>query len=156
MLLAVKILGKDEMSTLDKAILIAGQAHQNQKDRYAKPYILHPIRLMMKVKSGTGKIVAILHDVVEDSDWTLGNLRAEGFSAEIIAAIDCLTKRENEPYFDYIERTKTNHIAQIVKLADLEDNMDLRRIENLTEKDMKRMKKYHLAWKELKKFVTDK
>jgi len=144
------------MSTLDKAILIAAQAHQDQKDRYGKPYILHPIRLMMNVDSETEKIVAMLHDVVEDSNWTLENLRAEGFSAEVIIAVDCLTKREDEQYFDYIERIKTNPIAQKVKLADLEDNMDLRRIDNLTEKDLQRMERYHSAWKKLKELVNNK
>ena len=141
------------MSTLDRSILIAAQAHQDQKDRYDKPYILHPLRLMMNVDSETEKIVAILHDVVEDSEWTLDDLKNEGFSDTVIAAVDCLTKRENEKYFDYIERTKANPIAQKVKLADLEDNMDLKRIDNLSDKDLKRLERYHLAWQELKKLA---
>jgi len=138
------------MSTLDKAILIAAEAHQDQKDRYGNPYILHPIRLMMKMESETEKIVAILHDVVEDSDWTFDQLRRKGFSEEIISAVDRLTKRENEPYFEYIERTKQNSTALKVKLADLEDNMDLQRIEQISEKDLKRLERYHQAWKLLK------
>ncbi len=141
------------MSTLDKAILIAAQAHADQKDRYEKPYILHPIRLMMNVDSEQDKIVAILHDVVEDSDWTLEGLRdEEGFTTEIVAAVDCLTRRDGEPYVDYIERLKSNRIARKVKLADLEDNMDLRRINEVSENDLKRLEKYHQAWRLLIKY----
>jgi len=135
------------MSTIDKAILIAAQAHAGQKDRFGKPYILHPIRLMMNVDSELEQIVAILHDVVEDSDWTLEALRQEGFSAEIISAVDCITKRNSEPYMDYIERLRSNSIARKVKLADLEHNMDLRRIDQVTAYDLERLKKYHLAWR---------
>jgi guanosine-3',5'-bis(diphosphate) 3'-pyrophosphohydrolase len=140
------------MSTLDKAILIATQAHQDQKDRYDKAYILHPIRLMMKMDSEQEQIAAILHDVVEDSEWTFDDLYKEGFSGEIITAVDCLTKRDNEPYMDYIERLKSNTIARKVKLADLEDNMDLRRIDKVSEKDMKRLERYHQAWKLLRAY----
>ncbi|MBN2222717.1 MAG: GTP pyrophosphokinase [Vallitaleaceae bacterium] len=137
------------MSTLDKAILIAAQAHAGQKDRSGKPYILHPIRLMMNVDSDEEKVVAILHDVVEDSDWTLDGLREEGFSDEIITAVDCITKRDNEPYMNYIERLISNNIARRVKLADLEDNMDLRRIDQIANHDVERFKRNHLAWKKL-------
>ena len=135
------------MSALDKAILIATQAHTGQKDRYGKPYILHPIRLMMKVYSEQEKVVAILHDVVEDSDLTLEDLLREGFSAEIITAVDCITKRNNEPYMDYIERVRSNRIARKVKLADLKDNMDLRRINKISKNDLERLEKYHQAWR---------
>jgi (p)ppGpp synthase/HD superfamily hydrolase len=140
------------MSTLDKAILIAVQAHQDQKDRYGKAYILHPIRLMMKMDSVQEQIVAILHDVVEDSEWTLIDLHKEGFSEEIITAVDCMTKRDNELYMDYIERLKINPIARKVKLADLEDNMDLRRIAQISEYDLKRLERYHQAWKLLREY----
>lgn len=142
------------MSTLDKAILIAAQAHQDQKDRYGKAYILHPIRLMMKMDSVQEQIVAILHDVVEDSEWTLIDLHKEGFSEEIITAVDCMTKRDNELYMDYTERLKINPIARKVKLADLEDNMDLRRIAQISEYDLKRLERYHQAWKLLKDYET--
>jgi len=148
------------MSTLDKAIFIAAQAHIGQKDRYGKPYILHPARLMMNVDSDAEKIVAILHDVVEDSDWTLEQLRKEGFSSGIITAVDCVTRRDDEPYMDYIERLRSNKIARKVKLADLKDNMDLRRIDKLSNIDLERLKKYHLAWRILMddelKFSTSK
>jgi len=135
------------MSTLDKAILIASQAHQGQKDRYGKSYILHPVRLMIKMDSVEEQIAAVLHDVIEDSDWTVNDLHKEGFSDEIITAVDCLTKKDHEPYMEYIARLKPNTIARKVKLADLEDNMDLRRIDQISEKDLKRLARYHQAWK---------
>ncbi len=138
------------MATLDKAIIIAAKVHQNQTDRYGRHYILHPIRVMMSVDSEKEKIVAMLHDVIEDSDWTLEMLRIEGFSEDIINAIDCLTKRNGEDYMDYINRTKADKIARKVKIADLEDNMNIKRITNLNEKDSQRIRRYHRAWKYLK------
>jgi len=140
------------MSTLDKAIRIAAEVHEGQKDRYGMAYILHPIRVMMQVDSEGEKIAAILHDVVEDSEWTLEDLQREGFSAEVVTAVDCLTKRDeqNEPYMEYIDRVLTNPIAIKVKLADLEDNMDLTRIADMTDRDPERLARYHEAWKKLR------
>lgn len=142
------------MATLDRAIQIAAKGHQGQNDKYGAPYILHPIRVMMRVNSEIEKIVAILHDVVEDSDLTLDDLRNEGFSAEIVEAVDALTKRDGEAYDDYINRTTTNKIAIIVKLADLEDNMDLKRIDVVTEKNKESLAIYHKAWLHLSKLNT--
>lgn len=139
-----------EMASLEKALQIAVRAHENQKDRYGQPYILHPIRVMMSVDSAEEKVVAILHDVIEDSDLMLTDLRKEGFSPEIIAAVDAITKRDGEEYFRYIHRVGANQLARGVKLADLTDNMDLKRIDNLTEKDQKRLARYHKAWNMLK------
>jgi len=130
----------------DKAMEIAVRAHANQKDRYGKPYILHPIRVMMKVASELEKTVALLHDIVEDSPWTLDDLIQEGFPEEVVHAVECLTKRENEPYFDYIERVLKDPLSIRVKIADLEDNMELRRITKLSEKDQDRLERYHRAW----------
>ncbi len=135
------------LELFDHAIKIAVNAHQNQRDRYGQPYILHPIRLMQKVSSLPEKICAILHDVVEDSDWTLKNLKEEGFPPQIIRALDCLSKREGEAYQDYVRRAAQNPIARQVKLADLEDNMNLTRIDKLKSADFKRLQKYHQAWK---------
>lgn len=140
------------MSDLDKALQIALKVHQHQKDRYGKYYILHPLRVMMRVDSEEEQIVAILHDVVEDSDWTLEMLRREGFSENILTAIDCLTKKEGEAYMDYIKRNRENQIARRVKIADLEDNMDVKRIQNFSDPDAIRMKKYQTAWRYLKNF----
>lgn len=134
------------MANLEKAIIIAAQAHQGQKDKAGYPYILHPLRMMLRISSETERIIAVLHDVVEDTDWTLDALSKEGFPAEVLEAVDCLTRRDDESYEEFIERVKVNPIARRIKIADLEDNMDIRRISNLTKKDIQRLKKYHHVW----------
>jgi (p)ppGpp synthase/HD superfamily hydrolase len=139
------------MADLDKAILIAVKAHFGQKDRYRQPYILHPLRVMIRVKSEEEKIVAVLHDVVEDSDLTIEDLEKEGFSAEIVRAVDCLTKREGEPYEAHVKRARQNRLALPVKIADLEDNMDPQRMGVLSDEDKMRMARYHRTWTSLKK-----
>jgi (p)ppGpp synthase/HD superfamily hydrolase len=93
---------------LARAVAIAAIAHQDQLDKAKSPYILHPIRLMMRGQTINEQIVAVLHDVVEDSDWTLNQLAAEGFPAEIVTALDCLTRRHEETYDQFLERTLTN------------------------------------------------
>lgn len=105
---------------------------------------------MANVDSDTEKIVAILHDVVEDTDWTFERLTQEGFPGEVIEALKCVTKREGEEYEDFVKRSASNKIARNVKLADLEHNMDARRLSNVTEKDVERLKKYVRAWRFLK------
>ena len=135
---------------LDKAILIAAQAHLGQKDKVGEPYILHPLRMMLRFRSETEMIVAVLHDVVEDSpDWDFERLRAEGFSAEIVEAVDHLTRREGESYEEFVERSGQNPLARRVKLADLEDNMDLTRLRTLSGNDRARFARYHKAWRNL-------
>jgi (p)ppGpp synthase/HD superfamily hydrolase len=138
------------MSTLDKAIFLAVQAHQGQKDRYSQPYILHPLRMMMKMNTEEEQIAAVLHDVVEKSDRTLDDLRREGFSEEIISAVDRLTKRPGEDYATHIERTRKNSLSRKVKIADLEDNMDPKRIVHFSDEDKKRLGRFHEAWSILK------
>jgi (p)ppGpp synthase/HD superfamily hydrolase len=135
-----------ETNMLDKAIAISVAAHSGQKDRYGSPYILHPIRLMMKTCSEEEMTIAVLHDVVEDTDWTFEALEAEGFSHNIIAALDCLTRRNDETYEAYIERTAVNPLALKIKLADLEDNMDMKRIKTVDNDAVERLAKYHRAW----------
>jgi (p)ppGpp synthase/HD superfamily hydrolase len=138
------------MATLEKAILIAVQAHQGQEDKAGDPYILHPLRVMLRMDTETETIAAILHDIVEDTRWTKDDLRKEGFSEEVLEVVDCLTRKEKESYEEFIERVKLNPIARKVKLADLEDNMDVKRIKEPKEKDWERLKKYHRAWMRLK------
>src|SRR5262252_4801617 len=104
----------NELELLEKAIGIAVGAHKGQKDRYGAPYILHPLRVMTCVQTTREKTVAILHDVVEDTDWTFEKLRAERFPDEIISALDCLTKREKEPYEDLVKRSAANPLARPV------------------------------------------
>jgi (p)ppGpp synthase/HD superfamily hydrolase len=104
----------------------------------------------MKMKGEEEMITAILHDVVEDSDWTIDALRSEGFPENILEALGNLTKRDGEPYEAFIQRAKKAPLSRKVKLADLEDNMDMKRITLLQEKDLERIEKYHQAWLELK------
>lgn len=138
------------MSTLQRAIEIATLAHQGQFDKSGKDYIGHPLRVMEMGKTEVEKITGVLHDVVEDSHWTFEALEAEGFSQEIIAALKCVTKlSENENYDDFIERVKKNPLATAVKINDLTDNMDIRRLPYLSDKDIKRLKKYLKAYKKL-------
>lgn len=135
---------------LDRAVLIAAQAHLGQKDRVGAPYILHPLRMMLRFNAQTEMIVAVLHDVVEDNpDWNFDRLRQEGFSEEIIQAVDHLTRREQESYEEFVDRTSQNELARRVKLADLEDNMNLTRLKSLSGNDKKRLERYHRAWVKL-------
>lgn len=144
--------GVMRMSYLEKAIELAVDKHKGQLDKAGMPYILHPLFVMTKMDSEIEKIVAVLHDVVEDTDVTFEDLKAMGFSAEILAALDCVTKRDEEDYVQFIKRAKSNPIAAKVKLADLEHNMDLKRIKDVTDKDIERIvKRYKPAWDELKK-----
>ena len=138
-----------EYELLEKAIAIAVKAHQDQKDRYGAPYILHPLRVMARVESPTQKTLAILHDVVEDTHWTLVDLRREGFPEPILQALDCLTKRDGETYDQFVERSASHPLARRIKLADLEDNLDLRRVPERADLDQPRMEKYLKAWRHL-------
>jgi (p)ppGpp synthase/HD superfamily hydrolase len=135
-----------KIANLERAIAIAVDAHRGQKDLFGRPYILHPLRLMLRMETNTERIAAVLHDVVEDSEWTLDMLRKEGFSGDIINALENLTKRKGEDYKDFIKRIETDRLASKVKIADLEDNMDLRRMNAISERDIKRLMKYHEAW----------
>lgn len=136
---------------LEKSLEIAIKAHKGQKDRAGKPYITHPLRVMMKMHNETEMIVAILHDIVEDTEFTLDKIIEIGYPEEIINAIDSITKRENEEYTKYIERCSKNRLASVVKLSDLEDNMDITRSMELTDKDHERLNKYLKAWYYIKK-----
>jgi (p)ppGpp synthase/HD superfamily hydrolase len=130
--------------TLERAIAIAAAAHEGQVDKAGAPYILHPLRMMLAVTTPEARMAAVLHDVVEDGDVTLEQLRAEGFPAAVVEAVDALTKREHEEddYEAFIRRAALNPIAREVKLADLRDNADLSRIADPTEKDRARIEKY--------------
>lgn len=138
------------MSTLERAIAIAAEAHAGQSDKGGAPYILHPLRVMMAVGPRNHGIVAVLHDVLEDCpDWTPARLESEGFSPILIDALVALTKQRGESYDAFIQRVKRNPIATRVKLADIADNSDLSRLQNPTEKDYARLEKYHRAAREL-------
>ena len=135
---------------MERAIEIATEAHRGQLDKAGCDYIEHPLRVMAAGKSLDEKIVGVLHDVVEDTNWTFESLAAEGFSAEVIEALRCVTKlSESEPYDKFIARVKRNPLAVAVKLNDLSDNMDIRRLPYLSDKDIKRLKRYLKAYKQL-------
>ena len=134
---------------LDRAIELAKQHHEGQTDKAGKPYIEHPLRVMNQVESEEEKIVAVLHDIVEDTDISLDDLRSEGFSEEVVSAVECLTKQDGENYDSYIERISFNPLAVKIKLADLEDNRDLTRLPEVTDKDLERIEKYDKALEKL-------
>ena len=127
---------------LERAIAIAAEAHAGQVDKAGHPYILHPLRVMLSLKDPDERIAGVLHDVVEDTDVTLDQLTREGFSAEIVAAVEALTKRPGESRHDAALRAAANRIARRVKLADNADNMDLTRIANPTPDDHARVATY--------------
>ena len=134
---------------LDRAIELAKQHHEGQTDKAGKPYIEHPLRVMNQVESEEEKIVAVLHDIVEDTDISLDDLRSEGFSEEVVSAVECLTKQDGENYDSYIERISFNPLAVKIKLADLEDNSNLTRLPEVTDKDLERIEKYDKALEKL-------
>lgn len=138
------------MPTLERAIELAVAAHRGQTDKAGRPYILHPLWLMQQFEDMDAMMVAVLHDAVEDSSLTLAALSAEGFDPAIVEAVDAMTNRESESYDDYISRVQANPIALRVKLADLEHNMDMRRMAQVHDRDLARLEKYHRTWSKLK------
>ena len=133
------------MATLESAIQLAAEAHAGQQDKAGKPYILHPIRVMLSVSTTDEQIAAILHDTVEDTDVTYEQLSEAGFSAEIISAVKALTKLDGESRVDAARRAVKHPIARQVKLADVKDNLDISRIPHLTDKDHARLDEYKLV-----------
>ena len=135
------------MSTLARAIAVAAQAHIDQQDKSGAPYILHPLRMMLRMDTEPEMMVAVLHDVVEDTDWSIDKLRSEGFPEVVLTAVESVTHRAGESYDAFVARAAANPIARKVKLADLEDNMDVKRIDDLADRDLERIRKYHRAWR---------
>ena len=127
---------------LNNAIALARKAHDRQLDKGGQPYINHPLRVMNNMETVEEKIVAVLHDAVEDSDLTLEDLKVAGFSDLIIEAIDAITKQEGEKRKDYLRRVMNNPLALRVKIADMSDNADISRIPNPTERDRERIRIY--------------
>lgn len=140
------------LKSIEKALSIATAAHEGQVDKGGKPYIEHPIYVASLVNSESEKIVALLHDVIEDTDITLKDLYHQGFSKHILIAVDAITKRSNEGYTEYLERLCQNSIAISVKIADMTHNSDISRISNPTVKDYDRVKKYQEKIEFLKAF----
>lgn len=132
---------------LSRALQIAMSAHEGQVDRACKPYILHPLTVAASMDTEAGFITALLHDVLEDSDYTAKDLRQAGFPAFIVEALCLLTRDKDEPYMDYIRKIKGNNLARVVKLADLKHNSDLSRLAVVTDSDRARAEKYKQAIK---------
>ncbi len=137
------------MPDLERALQIAVQAHAGQKDKNGAAYIFHPIRVMMRCVAPNAKIVALLHDVVEDTAVTFEQLQAEGCSAEVLSTLRLVTHLPGVPYEDYIERILADRTAIEVKIADLEDNMDVRRLRDVDDSSVKRLRKYAVAYRRL-------
>ena len=126
-----------------KAIAIMFEKHKEQFDKANVPYIFHPWYVAEQMDDEDSTIVALLHDVLEDTDTTVEELKTYGFNENIVEALILLNHDENIPYFEYIENVSTNKLATKVKLKDLEHNSDLTRLETITDDDIKRFKKYH-------------
>ncbi len=128
-----------------RALAICFEAHKDQVDKAGLPYMFHPFHLAEQMKDEETTIVALLHDVVEDSEYTLDDLRKEGFSDAVLAAVNAMTHEEGVPYMDYIHLIKKNRIATAVKIADLKHNSDSSRLAKIDEHSYKRIEKYKNA-----------
>jgi len=140
------------MNLIEKSLEIALKAYSGQKDKAGETYILHPLRIMAKMESVEEMCVALLHDVIEDSEITAENLFAGGLPSSVVIAVEALTKLEGENYEEFIDRVMDNSLATKVKIADIEDNINVLRLNSVNEADLQRVAKYHRAWKKLTEF----
>lgn len=130
-----------------RALKLSYEAHKDQVDKSGVPYVFHPFHLAEQMQDEATTCVALLHDIIEDTDYTLDDLSSKGFSDEIVSAIVRMTHNKSVPYMEYIARIAENPIAKAVKLADLKHNSDLSRLDIVAEKDLKRVRKYKAAIK---------
>lgn len=137
------------MTLIETSLAIALRAYTGKTDKAGQDYIHHPLRLMAKMTTDYEMSVALLHDILEDSDITATDLLAEGIPEEVVEAVLCLTKQEDENYQTFVLRAKQNRLARKVKIADIEDNINVLRLLILREKDLVRVAKYHSAWRVL-------
>lgn len=128
-----------------KAMKLCFEAHKNQVDKSGMPYVFHPFHVAEQMTDEATTIVALLHDVVEDTDYTLEDLAAEGFGKDILEAVALMTHEDDVPYLDYVAKLKDNPIARAVKLADLAHNSDLSRIGEIDDETRERLEKYQKA-----------
>ena len=138
-----------------KALDLCFKAHKDQLDKSGLPYVFHPFHLAEQMDGEDAVCTALLHDVMEDSDYTEENLRNAGFSEEILEALKLLTHEEGVPYMEYIRKLSKNPLARAVKLADLRHNSDLNRLETITEWDLKRARKYADARAYLEQIILE-
>ena len=130
---------------VNRALRLAYEAHQGQFDKSGVPYVFHPLHLAEQMPDEESIVAALLHDVVEDTDYSLEDLKSMGFPPKALEAVALLTHTGEEPYLRYVARIKENPIAKRVKLADLRHNSDLSRIRQVTERDRDRVEKYAAA-----------
>lgn len=128
-----------------KALKLCFNAHKDQLDKSGLPYVFHPFHLADQMNDENTTIVALLHDIVEDTDYTLKDLRKMGYNEEVLGAIELMTHGDDVPYMDYVAKIKENPIAKKVKLADLRHNSDITRLDTITQKDLERAEKYKKA-----------
>jgi len=131
------------MNHLENAIIIATNAHMGQFDKAGAPYILHPLRVMMRMPTIDGKIVAIFHDVIEDTAVTLKDLIFEGFTDKVVCAIDSMTRCKNEAYDAYLNRVISDKLTSECKLEDMRDNSNIYRLHKIAKHHLKMIAKYH-------------
>lgn len=138
------------------AIAFASEKHKNQTDKGGHPYILHPLRMMMRLRTSDEELmaIAVLHDVVEDCGVTYGELLDIGMTPRVVLGVRLLTRQRGETYEQFIERLSGNHDALRVKREDLRDNSDLTRLKGVTEKDVTRMNKYMVAFKRVEQLLA--
>lgn len=127
------------------ALKLCFEAHKNQTDKSGMPYVFHPFHLAEQMKDEATTIAALLHDVIEDTDYTMADLEKMSFPADVLEALELLTHNDDTPYMEYVAKIKDNPIAKVVKLADLEHNSDLSRLDVVDEKALKRREKYRKA-----------
>lgn len=139
------------MNIIEKSLEIALNAYSGQKDKAGKTYILHPLRIMHKMETEEEMSVALLHDVIEDSDYTAEDLLSNNIPTEVVNAVQCLTKIKGETYEEFIERVLINNLASKIKTVDIEDNINILRLNSVENKDLERIAKYHKAWHTLNK-----
>ena len=133
------------------ALKLCFEAHKDQLDKSGLPYVFHPFHLAEQMTDEDTTVVALLHDVVEDSGYTITDLREMGFSEAVVSAIELMTHDPNVPYMEYVAAIKTNPIAKKVKLADLKHNSDISRLDHVTARDLARAEKYKSAIELLQK-----
>lgn len=146
------------MATIEKAVEIAARAHAGVRDKQGHPYLLHPIRVMMGVEGEPTQIVAVLHDVIEDTDFTIEDLRAEGFADEVLEALKLVTHASGQSYAEYVIACRQNELARRVKLSDLRDNGSLNRVlfrPHQLSRDAKRLHRYLLSYRFLSDEISE-
>jgi len=133
---------------LATAIALASEKHRDQTDKAGKPYILHPMRMMMRLRTTDEELqsIAIMHDLVEDTDVTIPDLIKMGFSERVVMGVAGLTRDADESYEDFVRRCAMNDDSRLVKIEDLRDNSDITRLKGIGKKDIERMEKYHRAF----------